>query len=445
MDPKVNLPFHLTLTQPPFTFLTSSLRLFKVAPMPDIFDKCDEFWNRMKKVAGDSFDAGLNTFFRKFPVTNCLPEVEVDGTKYLQIATNDYLGLATHPDVIQAETEIASANGLGTPLGARPLTGNTDLHIQLEENLAKFLKTESALVFNLGLGAMSGTVACMVGRKERVFVDAYAHGCLHDGARLCKGDASWFGHNDLDDLEHQLKQCPLEQPKLICVDGVYGMTGDLAPLPEIIELKHKYKARIFVDDAHGTGVLGENGRGTPEVLGVEDEIDLHGGTFAKAFGTFGGYLCGPKKVLDFVKYVSPGFMLTKALPGAITAGTLKSLELMQAMPERRKQLWENITTLRDGLREAGFNIGNPQGAVTSIFTRGVTALQAVELLQVEHQIIVNPVMYPAVPYGTSIIRMTASALHTPEQMTRLVNAIVDVSRKIPLHEGNVAAAHRTTA
>ena len=413
--------------------------------MPDIFDKCDEFWVRMKKLAGDNFESSHGVFFRQFPITNCLPNVTIDGRDYLQVATNDYLGLATHPDVIRAETEVTAVNGLGTPLGARPLTGNTAEHLLLEQELAEFRRTESALVFNLGLAAMSGSIACLVGRKERVFVDTYAHGCLHDGARLCKGEATWFGHNDLDDLEHQLKSCPLEQPKLIAVDGVYGMTGDLAPLPELVRLKHKYKAQLFVDDAHGTGVLGENGRGTPELFGVEDEVDLHGGTFAKAFGTFGGYLCGPRKVLDFVKHVSPGFMLTKALPAGLVAGTRKSLELMQAMPERRQQLWQNIDTLRDGLREAGFNIGNPQGAVTSIFTRGLTALQAVRMLQDDHQILVNAVMYPAVPYGTTIVRMTASALHTPDQMRQLVNALIAVARRIPLHEGNAAVQQRSIA
>lgn len=411
--------------------------------MPDIFDKCDEFWNRMKKVAGDHFEPDV--FFRQFPVTNCLPHVEIGGTEYLQIATNDYLGLATHPEVVHEATKVCSVSGVGTPLGARPLTGNTALHIQLEEDLAKFRNTEASLVFNLGLGAMSGTIACMVGRRERVFVDAYAHGCLHDGARLCKGEASWFGHNDLDDLESQLKACPLEQPKLIAVDGVYGMTGDLAPLPELVELKNKYNAQLFVDDAHGTGVLGDNGRGTPEHFGVEDEVDLHGGTFAKSFGTFGGYVCGRKKALDFIKFVSPGFMLTKALPGCITAATIKSLELMQSMPERRHQLWENIAVLRNGLRDAGFNIGDPKGAVTSIFTRGAMALSAVKMLQDEHKVIVNPVMYPAVPYGTSIIRMTASALHTPADMHRLVKAIIAVATKIPLLEGNQAAAHKAVA
>lgn len=249
----------------------------------------------------------------------------------------------------------------------------------------------------------------------------------------------------MDDLESQLKACPLEQPKLIAVDGVYGMTGDLAPLPELVELKKKYNAQLFVDDAHGTGVMGENGRGTPELFGVEDEVDLHGGTFAKAFGTFGGYVCGSARALNFIKFVSPGFMLTKALPAAITAATIKTLELMETMPERRKQLWENIETLRSGLREAGFNIGNPQGAVTSIFTRGAIALGAVRMLMEKHKILVNPVMYPAVPYGTSIIRMTASALHTPEQMRRLVDAIKDVANEIPLLEGNHAAAHKAVA
>ncbi len=411
--------------------------------MADVFDKCDEFWARMKKVTGEHFNPGI--FFRQFPITNCLPKVMLDGKEYLQVSTNDYLGFATHPEVIAAAVRVTAENGIGTPLGARPLTGNTALHLELEEKLATFRRAEASLVFNLGLGAMSGTIACMVGRKERVFVDAYAHGCLHDGARLCKGEASWFGHNDMDDLESQLKACPLDQAKLIAVDGVYGMTGDLAPLDELVELKHKYNAQLFVDDAHGTGVMGENGRGTPEFFGVEDQIDFHGGTFAKSFGTFGGYICGPKRALDFIKFVSPGFVLTKALPGAITAATLKSLELMQSMPERRHQLWENTNVLRNGLRDAGFNIGNPRGAVTSIFTRGAMALTAVQVLEEEHGILVNPVMYPAVPYGTSIIRMTASALHTPAQMTQLVNAIVEVAKKVPLHEGNDAAAHKAVA
>jgi len=398
--------------------------------MPDIFDKCDEFWRRMRKVAGEHYDESV--FFRKFPITNCLPEIEMDGKTYLQIATNDYLGLATHPEVRKIAADVTAEHGVGTPLGARPLTGNTTMHLELEQKLAEFRRTEAALVFNLGLGAMSGTIACMVGRNERVFVDEYAHGCVSDGAKLCKGEASWFKHNDMDDLEQQLKACPIDQPKLIAVDGVYGMTGDLAPLPELVELKNKYGAQLFVDDAHGTGVMGDNGRGTPEMFGLEDEVDLHGGTFAKSFGTFGGYVCGPKNVLDFVKFNSPSFVL-------------KTLELMQSMPERREQLWENIDVLRTGLREGGFDIGNPQGAVTSIFTKGALALSVVRMLMDKHDIIVNPVMYPAVPFGISIVRMTAGALHTPAQMQRLVDAIIDVSKHLPLLEGNQAVAHKAIA
>ena len=411
--------------------------------MPDIFDKCDMFWRRVKKLSGDYYDESV--FFRKFPITNCLPEIEMDSKTYLQIATNDYLGLATHPEVRKIAADVTADHGVGTPLGARPLTGNTTMHLELERKLAEFRRTEGCLVFNLGLGAMSGTIACIVGRNERVFVDEYAHGCVSDGAKLCKGEASWFKHNDMEDLENQLKACPIDQPKLIAVDGVYGMTGDLAPLPELVELKNKYNAQLFVDDAHGTGVMGENGRGTPELFGVEDEIELHGGTFAKSFGTFGGYLCGPQKVLDFVKFNSPSFVLTKALPSPITAATIKTLELMQAMPERRIQLWENINVLRTGLREAGFDIGNPEGAVTSIFTKGSLALPVVRMLMDKHDIIVNPVMYPAVPYGISIIRMTASALHTPAQMQRLVDAIIEVSNHLPLLEGNQAVAHKAVA
>ncbi len=404
--------------------------------MADVFDKCDVFWNRMKKMGGDLFEPLVATFHRVFPITNCLPYIEMNGRRMLQVATNDYLGLATHPEVIAAAAEVAAEHGAGTPLGARPLTGNTQLHLDLEAKLAAYRCTEDAVVYNLGLGAMSGTISCLVGRGDYVFVDAYAHHCIHDGARLSKGEVRWFRHNDMDDLERLLREAPPDAAKLIVVDGVYGMIGDLAPLTELVAIKQRYNARLFVDDAHGTGVMGPNGRGTAELFGVESEVDIHGGTFAKSFGTFGGYICCPRRIADYVKHVSPGFMLTKALPACITAATLKSLELMQRLPERREQLWTNIHTLREGLRALGFDIGNPQGAVTSIFTRGVEALKAVRILQEEYDIIVNPVMYPAVPYGKSIIRMTASALHTPEDMLRLVNALSEIAARVPLLEAN---------
>ena len=400
--------------------------------MADLFDKCDRYWEQMRRVVGDDLESLRELFFRVTPVANCRPCVEMNGRSMLQFATNDYLGLALHEESISAAAEVAKQSGAGTPLGARPLTGTNKLHLELERKLAEFRRTEDCLVFNLGLGAMSGTIACLVGRNEWVFVDSYAHGCLHDGARLCKGQASRFRHNDLDHLERLLKECPRDQPKLIAVDGVYGMTGDLAPLPELIELKHKYGARLFVDDAHGTGVLGANGRGTAEQFGVEDQIELHGGTFAKAFGTFGGYVAGPKRVLDFLRFCNPAFVLTKALPATITAATLKTLELIQRLPERRARLWENLNLLREELRKAEFSIGQPKAAITSIFTRGAAALYAVRALQEEHGIFVNAVMYPAVPFGVSIIRITLSALHSAEQVRKLVAALVEIDRRVPL-------------
>jgi 8-amino-7-oxononanoate synthase len=354
----------------------------------------------------------------------------------LQVATNDYLGLAMHSEAIAAAADVAAKYGAGTPLGARPLTGTTNLHLELERKLAEFRRTEACLVHNLGLGAMSGTIASLVGRRDRVFVDAYAHGCIHDGARLARGQASWFRHNDLHDLEEQLRNCPRDQPKLIAVDGVYGMTGDLAPLPELVELKQRYNAVLFVDDAHGTGVLGKDGRGTAEHFGVEDAVDLHGGTFAKSFGTFGGYVAGPRKVVDYLAVTSPGYVLTKSLPAVITAATIKTLELMQRLPERRERLWENLRALRGGLREAGFDIGNPQAAVTSIAMRGMAAVHVARILQEEYGILANAVMYPAVPRGTSLLRMTASALHTQDDMRTLAAALAEIKRGNPVVSGS---------
>jgi 7-keto-8-aminopelargonate synthetase-like enzyme len=405
--------------------------------MPDIFEKCDDFLERMERMAGDNFDALSEVFYRVYPIANSEPHIQFRGREVLQVATNDYLSLATHPEAIAAATEIASKYGAGTPLGARPLTGTTELHLELERRLAEFRRTESCIVYNLGLGAMSGTVACLVGRKERVFVDEYAHGCLHDGARLARGEDSRFRHNDLDDLERQLRACPPEQAKLIAVDGVYGMSGDLAPLPELVELKKRYGAQLLVDDAHGTGVLGEHGRGTPEHFGVEDEIDLHGGTFAKSFGTFGGYIAGPERVIRYLRFQSPAYVLTKALPASIAAATIVTLDLIQREPERRVKLWENLNALRDGLRAAGLNIGNPQGAVTSIWMRGFRALPVIHELERRYNILANLVLYPAVPYNTSIIRVTLTAAHSLSDVARVIDALSDIHKRQPLQDGEM--------
>ncbi len=403
--------------------------------MADLFDKCDVFFNRMRRGAGADFDKLSDVFSRVFPVNNSQPHIEMRGRDLIQVSTNDYLGFATHPEAIEAARAVTDEYGAGTPLGARPLTGTTALHLELEEKLAKFRLTEACAVHNLGLGAMSGTISCLVGRNEYVFVDSYAHGCVHDGARLSRGIPSWFKHNDLADLEAQLKAVPLDAPKLIAVDGVYGMSGELAPLPEIVALKKKYKARLLVDDAHGTGVLGENGRGTPEFFGVEDEVDLHGGTFAKSFGTFGGYMCGPKTVIDYMRYQSQGYVLTKALPAAITAATIKTLELLQRMPERRRMLWENLDMLRAGLRKAGLNIGNPQGAVTAVWAKGMRALPTVYELEHTYGIIANLVLYPAVPINTSIVRVTVSAMHSKEDIQRVIDAFAEIHARDPLQDG----------
>jgi len=406
--------------------------------MADLFEKCDVFMQRMRRGTGDDFDKLSDVFSRVFPVDNCSPHIQMRGRELLQVSTNDYLGLALHPEAVEAARAVTDAYGAGTPLGARPLTGTTALHLELEEKLAKFRRTEACAVHNLGLGAMAGTIACLVGRNERVIVDSYAHGCVHDGARLARGQASWFKHNDLDDLERQLKECPIDQPKLIAVDGVYGMSGELAPLPEIVELKNKYRARLLVDDAHGTGVLGENGRGTAEHFGVEDEVDLHGGTFAKSFGTFGGYMCGPRNVIEFLRFQSQGYVLTKALPAPITAATIKTLELMQRLPERRRKLWDNLNMLRAGLRKAGLTIGNPQGAVTSVWAKGMRALPTVYELEHTYGIVANLVLYPAVPINTSIVRITLSCLHTPQDVQRVIDALAEIHARDPLQDGEPA-------
>jgi len=399
------------------------------AKMADIFDKCLKYLsqNRIVRKRRDRQTA-VGVLYRQSPLDNAGPWLEVDGRKILQFSTNDYLGLATEQRVRDAAAEIVSKYGISAPMGARPLTGTIELHGELEREVADFKRTEKALVFSNGALVMMGTIAALAGPRDLVILDRYAHASLVCGAKISGARVRFFRHNDVEDLEAVLMESPRSQARMVIVDGVYSMQGDIAPLRELCDLCEKHGARLLVDDAHGTGVCGENGRGTAELLGVEDRVDLHLGTFSKALATMGGFVAGDSTIIEYLKYSAPTILFTKAMPACVAAATLEALRIVRDAHDRRKTLWRNMRMLQSGLRKAGFDIGQTQTPITPVQGNGSDALHMSQALYEKHNIWTSAVLYPAVPIGTSILRMIPTANHTREQVDTLLEAMTEIRK-----------------
>ncbi|MHC4779740.1 MAG: aminotransferase class I/II-fold pyridoxal phosphate-dependent enzyme, partial [Planctomycetota bacterium] len=321
--------------------------------MADLFTKCFEFKQKTKIIAEEYKSVAEKILFDLSPVLNYGPEMEKEGKTYLQFSTNDYLGLTGHPDVRNAAKEAAEKWGVSAPMGARPLTGTTPLHMELGREVADFKQTEDALTFSTGANAMMGSIACLFGPDDLVIMDQYAHASLVCGARISRATIKFFKHNDPESLDALLARCDADKVKGVVIDGVYSMRGNIAPMPEIVEVSKKHNARLIVDDAHGTGVNGDNGRGTAERLGCEDGVDLHMGTFSKAFVTSGGFIAGPKEVVEYVRYMAPTMLFTKSSSAIVVSATLASLHAARKETWRREKLWENTHYLQKGLRDIG--------------------------------------------------------------------------------------------
>jgi len=398
----------------------------------DIFEKCLRFRDEQRIAAPEDVPVAERVLFGVSPIANAGPWMELDGRKILQFSTNDYLGLSIHPEVRAAALEYVERYGLGAPMGARPLTGTIGLHLELEARIADFKRTEAAVTFTMGAGAMMGAIACLAKPGDLVILDQLAHASLVCGAKISGASIKYFRHNDPDSLERVLEQSDPDQAKLIVVDGVYSMQGDIAPLAEFCDLRDRYGARLFVDDAHGTGVCGANGRGSAELLGVEDRIDLHAGTFSKAFGTWGGFVAGPKEVIFYIRCLAPTVLFTKAAPACVVAATLKSLELIRKGNDRRRRVWQNARYLQSELRERGFEIGATQTPITPIHFPNSSAVRVADLLRRKYDIWVSAVVYPAVRRGTSIIRVIPTALHTCKDVDTLLGALESAREKLGL-------------
>jgi 8-amino-7-oxononanoate synthase len=389
----------------------------------DIFQKCID-WKDPETVR----QMGLYPYFRMI-ASGQDPIVTMNGDAVIMLGSNNYLGLTNHPEIKKAAAEALAAYGTGTA-GSRFLNGTLEIHVELEERLARFMRREAALTFSTGFQVNLGVISSLVDRRDAVILDNLDHACILDGARLSFGRVLKYQHNDMDSLEERLRGIEPDRGKLIVVDGVFSMEGDIADLERIVELKKKYGARLMVDDAHGVGVMGENGRGTAEQLGVEDETDLVMGTFSKSLAAVGGFVVGDRPIIEWVKHHARSLIFSAAPPPASVASVIKAIEIIEREPERRRQLWDNTRYMKHELTTLGFDTGESASPVIPLVVGDdMTAFRMTIRLQ-EEGVFANPVVSPAVPPGRAMIRTSYMATHTREHLDRALGAFAKVGREL---------------
>ncbi|MGE5278894.1 MAG: aminotransferase class I/II-fold pyridoxal phosphate-dependent enzyme [Acidobacteriota bacterium] len=388
-----------------------------------IFDKCERF-EEAKRVR----EAGVYSFFRVVESAQD-PEVSIGGRRLLMLGSNNYLGLTNDPRVKEAALAAIRKYGSGCA-GSRFLNGTLDLHVELERRLAQFIRKDAAIVFATGFQVNLGAISCLVGKGDTVYLDKQDHACIIDGARLSFGDICKFRHNDVADLRRQMKNDADAKGRLIVVDGVFSMEGDIAPLPELVAAAREFEAGLMVDDAHSIGVLGPTGRGTAEHFGLEDEVDLIMGTFSKSMASVGGFIAGDEVVIDYIKHRARTMIFSAAPPPASVAAALATIDIMEGEPERRQRLWDNTRFFAAGLRSLGFDTGESQTPVVPVVVgEDLAALRMVQRLH-EEGIFVNCVLSPATPPGRALIRTSLMATHTREQLARALEVMGRVGREV---------------
>ena len=339
----------------------------------------------------------------------------INGKKVLMFGSNAYLGLTNHPKVKEAAIEAIKKYGSGCA-GSRFLNGTLDLHVQLEKRLAKFVGKEDAIVFSTGFQVNLGVISCVTGREDYILWDELDHASIIEGHRLSFSTKLKFKHNDMESLEKQLQKCEPDKVKLIVIDGVFSMEGDVAKLPEIVALAKKYDASIMVDEAHGIGVFGDHGRGTCNHFGVTDDVDLIMGTFSKSFASIGGFVASDESVINYLRHNARSYIFSASNTPAATAAANAALDIMLNEPERIQHLWDLTNYALNGFREMGCEIGNTSTPIIPLFIRDndLTFLIVKELF--EAGIFVNPVVSPAVASNDTLIRFSLMATHTKEQL-----------------------------
>lgn len=374
-----------------------------------IFDKCYKFTR-----AEEAQEQGVYPYFTPIQEVNG-NKVIVNGKEMIMVGSNNYLGLLDHPKVMQAAKDAIDRYGVST-CGSRFLNGTLDIHVELEERLAKFMKTEAALTFSTGFQTNQGIISTIVGRGDAVITDRMDHASIIDACRLSYGEVYKYKHNNMEDLERILSSLDDKVNKIIVVDGVFSMEGDLTDLPGVVKLAKKYKAQLMVDDAHGIGVMGENGRGTAEHFGVEEDVDLVMGTFSKSFASLGGFVAGKKKVISYIKHHARALIFSASITPASVATVLATLDIFEKEPERRKRLWEITAKMRNGFQAMGYDTGPTETPVIPVIIGDDERAFMLWKMLRELGIFTNPVVYPAVPHGQALIRTSYSASHSDEEL-----------------------------
>jgi len=380
-----------------------------------IFDKCYKFTR-----AEEAQEQGVYPYFTPIQEVNG-NKVLVNGKEMIMVGSNNYLGLLGHPKVMQAAKDAVDKYGVAT-CGSRFLNGTLDIHVELEERLAKFMKTEAALTFSTGFQTNQGIISTIVGRGEAVITDRMDHASIIDACRLSYGEIYKYKHNNMEDLERILSSLDDKVNKMIVVDGVFSMEGDLTDLPGVVKLAKKYKAQLMVDDAHGIGVMGENGRGTAEHFGVEEDVDLVMGTFSKAFASLGGFVVGDKKVISYIKHHARALIFSASITPASVATVLATLDIFEKEPERRKRLWEITAKMRKGFQVMGYDTGPTETPVIPVIIGDDERAFMMWKMLREFGIFTNPVIYPAVAHGQALIRTSYSASHSDEELDTVLVA-----------------------
>lgn len=363
------------------------------------------------------------------------------GREVLTWSLNNYLGLANHPDVRKVDANAAKEFGLGNPMGARMMSGNSIHHEKLEEDLSKFVAKEDTMLVNYGYMGMSSAVDALVDRKDVIVYDSDCHACIIDGIRMHQGKRFVYAHNDMGKLRQQLDRAVRLTDNsgggiLVITEGVFGMSGAQGKLKEIVDLKKEYDFRLFVDDAHGIGTMGKTGAGTGEEQGVQDGIDVYFGTFAKAFASIGGFISSTEDVVDYLRYNTRSQIFAKSMPMPLVLGNQKRLEMLRDQPEHKANLWKIVNAMQSGLRASGFNLGVTNSCVTPIIMEGGVeeATNMIFHIREEYNLFTSVVVYPVVPKGTILIRIIPTANHTLEDVNQTIEVFKKVKQKLENNE-----------
>lgn len=368
------------------------------------------------------------------PISN---RMGFNGKEVITWSVNDYLGLANHPEVRAIDSEAANKFGSAHPMGARMMSGHTDLHEKLEKILANLVNKQSSYVLNFGYQGILSTIDTLVSKNDVIVYDTDSHACIIDGVRLHLGKRFTYKHNDIESLEKNLIRATKVATNndggiLVISEGVFGMRGEQGKLKEIVKLKAKYKFRFLVDDAHGFGTLGKNGSGTGDEQGIQNEIDVYFATFAKSIASTGAFIAGSTEVIDFLKYNMRSQMFAKSLQSVLVYGIIKRIEMMKSRPEFKRRLWENVFSLQEGLKNRGFDIGNTQSCVTPVYLKGSIpeAMVLVKDLRENYGIFCSIVVYPVIPRGLILLRLIPTASHTIKDIEITLEAFSSIREKL---------------